>query len=393
MRLNPFNPQLPARSEIFVGREPEIRTFERYLTQTMGGSPMNMSIAGNRGMGKSSILVKFEDMAKREDCLVISLSNRESKVADVEGLSGMILDALRREIVFNRTLGMEVQAIKDLLISLKPTMSYEGLEFAVERKNMEEQFLRDALLQIWGKVEGRFSACVILIDEAESLERVDGGLEFLREVFQRLGQQARFMIVLAGKLTFPERMSESFSPLNRFFPVSHLQPFTRSETDDFILKQLGKVNMEAESGALDEIYTMTEGHPYVLVASCFAIFDSLPLATKRIEMNDVLACKDRVLKTLGQDFFAAMYHPLTPKAKEVLEMILPHCPDGSFSFSQAVDWTGMENSSISPYLLEMTRKGILNKRSRGQYEIFHILFAEYILRMDELPRRMNREIR
>ena len=56
MRYNPFNPQQPARPDFFVGREPEIVTFEKFFTQTVQGSPMNMSITGNRGMGKTSLL-------------------------------------------------------------------------------------------------------------------------------------------------------------------------------------------------------------------------------------------------------------------------------------------------------------------------------------------------
>lgn len=366
-----------------MGREPEIETFEKFLFQTKGGSPMNMSITGNRGMGKSSILVKFEEIARKENCLVISLSNRESKVDDISTLSSLILDALRREIVFNKAFGMEIEAVKEFLISLRPTITYEGLEFALEKKNLDEEILREALLKIWSKVKTKFSACVILIDEAESLEKVEGGLEFLREVFQRLGTNAGFMIVISGKLTFPERMSESFSPLNRFFPVSQMKPFTRGESDDFVIHQLMKASMDVESEALQMIHEMTEGHPYVLVATCYTIFDSIPLANKCVRKADVDACHDRILKALGQDFFTAMYHPMSPKAKEMLDRILARCKGKSFTFAEAVEWTGKENSTLSPYLLEMTRKGILNKRSRGQYEFFHGLFMEYIQRMDD----------
>ena len=71
MRVNPFNPQVPARPDFFVGREPEIIQFEKFLLQTINNSPMNMSITGNRGIGKTSILVKFEAVAKKENCLVV----------------------------------------------------------------------------------------------------------------------------------------------------------------------------------------------------------------------------------------------------------------------------------------------------------------------------------
>lgn len=83
MRYNPFNPQLPARPNFFVGREPEITEFEKYLIQTTHGSPMNMSITGNRGMGKTSIMMKFEQIATDQGCLVVRLSNYEGNVKDI----------------------------------------------------------------------------------------------------------------------------------------------------------------------------------------------------------------------------------------------------------------------------------------------------------------------
>ena len=56
MRYNPFNPQQPARPEFFVGREPEIVEFEKFLSQTTHASPMNLSITGNRGTTKTVLM-------------------------------------------------------------------------------------------------------------------------------------------------------------------------------------------------------------------------------------------------------------------------------------------------------------------------------------------------
>jgi Cdc6-like AAA superfamily ATPase len=75
MRFNPFNPQQPARPDFFVGRAEELEKFEQNLLQTIHDSPMNMAITGNRGIGKTSTLIKFEEIAKRHNCLVVRLSN------------------------------------------------------------------------------------------------------------------------------------------------------------------------------------------------------------------------------------------------------------------------------------------------------------------------------
>ena len=74
MRFNPFNPQYPPRSEFFVGRTEEIERFEQILLQTINSSPLNMALTGNRGIGKTSTLGKFEELAGAKNCLVIRSS-------------------------------------------------------------------------------------------------------------------------------------------------------------------------------------------------------------------------------------------------------------------------------------------------------------------------------
>lgn len=86
---------------------------------------------------------------------------------------------------------------------------------------------------------------------------------------------------------------------------------------------------------------------------------------------------------LAQDFFSPMYHPLTPKAKEILRIIAKKATRREFSFKEAVEWTGSEGPSVSPYIAELVRKGVVNKLERGRYQIFHSLFLEYLKTVPE----------
>ena len=103
IKYNPFNPQQPARPNFFVGREPERKNFDTFLSQTTHSSPMNMSITGDRGMGKTSILLKFEEVAKENNCLVIRLSNYEGSVNDIMEFSDFLNLNIQRELISNPT--------------------------------------------------------------------------------------------------------------------------------------------------------------------------------------------------------------------------------------------------------------------------------------------------
>ena len=176
-------------------------------------------------------------------------------------------------------------------------------------------------------------------------------------------------------------MSESFSPLNRFFSCSVLKPFSEDEIARYIQNQLSLVDVKIDASALTFISKKSEGHPYVLVAMCFMIFDSLRESDQKITEQIVINTQEKMYLRLAQDFFSPMMHPLTPKGKTVLQSIVKNVDGTEFNFKEAIKWTGMPRNHVSPYIHEMMRKGILNKLERGRYQIFHGLFADYIREM------------
>ena len=73
-----------------------------------------------------------------------------------------------------------------------------------------------------------------------------------------------------------------------------------------------------------------------------------------------------------------MHHPLSPRAKKILETLCKNVNETEFTFSDAVKWVGMEGNQVSPYIKELVIKGILNKPERARYSLFHGLFLEYV---------------
>jgi len=373
-RFNPFNPQQPARPDFFVGREPEIHQFEKFLNQTIYGSPMNMSITGNRGIGKTSLLIKCESIAKANDCLTLRLSYYEGNINSIIDFSNYLITNLRREFISKHPLA----EIADWISKVKPTITWGDIRISIEDKHVVEEIFRQRLIKLWDEMKKDYKAVVILIDEAESIEKIEGILPFLREVFQRLSEDANFIIVLAGKLNFPERMSESFSPLNRFFPAHRLTPLGNEDVATYVKKKLEGVNVGIDNDALQYMIEKSEGHPYVLVAMLYTLFDSLRDDEDFISMGIINRAKEKMDATLEHDFFSPMYHPLTNKAKEVMKVIAANIDGTDFYFKEIVEWSKIERNYISPYIQELLRKGILNKPERAHYQVFHSLFLNYV---------------
>jgi hypothetical protein len=380
MKFNPFNPQSPARPEYFTGREFEMSEYEKYLTQTIFGSPMNMSVTGNRGIGKTSILIKMEAFAKEKNCLVIRMSNYEENIHDTNELTNFLIVTIRQALYENTLLEGKIAEFGEWVKSLKPVIGYKDLSLTFtqdDRKLLAESALRKQLIKIWEKIKDEYSAIVILIDEAESLDRIAGGMSFLREVFQRISHDTKYMVVLCGKLNFPEKMSESFSPLCRFFPSFTLSPFDKKETFNYIDKMLYFVNCYATNEVKEEIFKQSDGHPYVVVKMCEITFNQLNNGENEMSINHFRVAYPKIILDLERDFFFPMYYPLTPKAKEIINK-LSSMDKIDFTFKETMDFTGMGSSKVSPYISELVRKGCLDRPERANYHFFHKLFLKFI---------------
>src|SRR3990167_2758760 len=307
IRYNPFNPQQPAKPHFFVGREQEVKCFENFLGQTIYNSPMNMTITGDRGMGKTSILNKFEEIADNQRALVVNVSNYEGNVKDVIELSEFLITNIQREIISRNPIS----------------------------KNVKEMY----------------TSIVILIDEAESLENMDG-LTFLREVFQKVQSNSNYMIVLAGKFNFPEKMSEQFSPLNRFFPAERLRRLTEKDVSNYLENRLNDTEVNIDKEAIYNLFKKSEGHPYVLVCIGFLVFDSLKTNEMAINSDVVERSIWKIRGKLSQDFFTPMFYPLSPQAKRIICKIAKEIKGLKFTMNEATLITNMPNNQLSGYFGE-----------------------------------------
>ena len=65
-RFNPFVPNSPVHSGMFTGRLMEVEGIDRSLFQTKNGNPAHILLIGERGIGKTSLLIFAEAIASGE---------------------------------------------------------------------------------------------------------------------------------------------------------------------------------------------------------------------------------------------------------------------------------------------------------------------------------------
>lgn len=55
--INPFKPTKPVYSGVFAGRYNELCRIDKALRETRAGNPTNLLFVGERGIGKTSLLL------------------------------------------------------------------------------------------------------------------------------------------------------------------------------------------------------------------------------------------------------------------------------------------------------------------------------------------------
>ncbi len=378
---NPFNPRIPSHPDGFIGREAELSEFSSCLNSTMAASPMSMAVVGNRGIGKTSFLAKCEDIAKEKNCIAIRFSSIEGGFQSTEDLCAYILVQIQNEIIKRSKLAMLKKSASEFFNKFDFKISYK--EFGIEikkgaRHSALQAVFREKLFEIWQNMKGDTKSLVLMIDEAEFIETIPGSLMFLREVFSRLGEEkCSYMLVISGKLAFPDQMTEKFSPLARFFHPTALHNFSKQESFALVKTKLGQTSAKAEEKLLDKIHEESEGHPYVLVAIAYVLYENLPQGDNALTMKLYEAIKPKITTYLNSDYFGVMYKKLRPAGRAILRQLAKL--GGEATFSQILKSLKKTSGAVSPVLPELLERGSLVKLERGKYKIFHSLYKEYLL--------------
>lgn len=108
----PFSPNSPVHAQMFAGRAGEIKRIQEILFQTKTGNPTHIMIVGERGIGKSSLMLVADYFADQNDPSdpdkydFLTIQTNISSDLTLPGLASRISTSLNREFQENnKTLG------------------------------------------------------------------------------------------------------------------------------------------------------------------------------------------------------------------------------------------------------------------------------------------------
>jgi hypothetical protein len=254
-----------------VGRTEQLENWDATLRRSiMGRSTQPPVLYGLRGVGKTVLLVKMADMARKQGWLV----------AQVEAIAGSALreaigEALYPELMDLVRPKMGQRLLRALKTALSFKASYDAMgnwSFGVDLSATEgggadtgvlETDLRRLLNDLTASRAEDDRGVVLLVDEAQDLTSDE--LVALTSLAHSANQKNQnLLIAMAGLPSLPRLLSEAKSYSERLFDFQPIYALSTADAEDAIRKSALEEGVLWEQGAVDHVVSQTGGYPYFL---------------------------------------------------------------------------------------------------------------------------------
>jgi hypothetical protein len=360
---NPYTIGDPVIGERFIGREDILRQLEELWF--INPIPQSIILYGHRRMGKTSILrnatTKVNDQVRIADVNLLTIGN--SPNATIETLMA-ICDAI--------AIAADIAAPRD-----QDFIQFPATTFRRHLEYIDKTFT--------GKL-------IIALDEFEKIEElIDSGklrkelLGFLRGMVQ---MSSKLAFAFAGLHTLQEMNADYFQPFYAsFIPIS-VAFLNRDATHQVLANPDPEFLLEYEPAALDHIYDLTNGQPYLTQLIGFQlvrmfndyVFEQGKPRDRTFTIDDVRTiCSGENFFTTGFNYFNGVWQQASEGAahqQDILKALAPY-PQG-ITESELISQTNLPSETLQAALKTLKDHDVI--RSQKTNEIVNWAIAVELFR-------------
>lgn len=335
-KYNPFKPNHPINPGMFSGRANEIIRINDTLLQLKNGNPTNLLIIGERGIGKSSLLILTNYLAIgkidwEEDLTFNFLSlqfNLDPKITIID-LIKKINNGLQRELAKEEK---EIEFFKNAWSFIKK-LEIAGCKINDETSNFSESEIFDNFVYSLADTINTFSSnsiltqkgfktkkdgLIILLDEVDNVsEQLNLGT-FIKNLSEALIVQGCYniMFVLSGLPKVRDILQSSHESSVRIFEEITLYPLKSDDVKDIYLKGIKEVNknispeiIKIEKNGLEIMIDVSEGYPHFaqqIGSSVFNLNEDLIISDQTVKES--IFGTNGAIDLIGRRFYSHLYY-------------------------------------------------------------------------------------
>jgi len=394
---SPFTPGNPVPVELFVGRVDQIKEILKFVRQTASGKQENVFLAGERGIGKSS-LAAF---------LCYYLTIKENFLSVYVSLGGVTkLEEMTRRTFEQILKEANTQKLRDKISSFfkKYVIQLDlfGISLSFNPSNRDlENLLRnfpDALRNIMERIKDEKRGIFIALDDINGLSTnpdfANWYKSFVDNIAIRYPSSFPIFIMTIGLPEIRDNLSGHQPSLMRIFRVVEIEKLSDNEVREFFERAFKRVNMEIKPKAMETMVKFSSGLPILMHEIGEAIFwrDEDGIISERDALVGVLDAADRI----GKKYLdPKVYRAIRSERYRSILRKLGEKPIGFFKKKEIESkLNGEERKVFNNFLRKMRELGIIVpdiESGRGSYKFGNELYPVYIWMESQRSRRVFNE--
>lgn len=375
-------PELAGRSEILNQAEVTLGRMQR------GRSSKSVMIVGLRGVGKTVLLNRINDVAAEHGYIAEIIEAPENK-----SLAGLLTPALRSLILkmdkgerLNAGAKKAFRALRGFAAAIR--VKYNDIEISLDGETEPgvadsgdlETDLPELLIQIGEAAKEQQTAVALIMDELQYLDETEMSalIVAMHKVAQKQLPVALFgaglpqLVGLTGRAkSYAERLFD--------FPVAGALSLADARLALRIPAQQEMADFTDQ--AIQKIYDLTEGYPYFIQEWGFHAW--LAADSNQIGVADVDKATPNAIAQLDRSFFRVRFDRLTPAEKKYLRGMAQLGP-GPHRSGDIAAQLGVKVNSTGPVRASLIKKGMVYSPAHGDTAFTVPLFDQFMAR--SMPR-------
>ena len=381
MKNNPFRKRTGILPSYFTGRENELNELEKIYNSTKMGVPGHLILYGPKGIGKTSLLLKFQEkITNLDDVYSVRIPLIEGNFEDIYSL---IIEKCSDTLDIN--IGHFWEKISSLGINI-PFIGGVSVSREIPKTSPAVAFEK-ILNVIYDELGADNPVLILLFDDLQRIMSNDETmkiLSILQNALVELNLKGKnIMFVATGSEDIFNKIQDKLDSAVRIFEPYLIGPLSYGEVCDAINIPAEEQSVFFEEDVLKEIYELSNGIPYymqILAYSCFEENND----DDKVTMVEFEKASVYALNILAQREFKSLFSKSTTEERKIL-CLMAESDKTILSYSHIKENANL-NSEPSALLKNLVNKNMIIKPSRGKYKLKNNLFKLYLQNL-----RINQE--